>query len=135
MGSSSLTSFADAKGYSLISKFEPVELSFRKDGTLYVRDEFGKRANIYAETFVTGGERLDERSPAADVRIEYEVARLGERLNCSTAEHRRKSGSIFVDGVTGAGLPSKEAALASALYCARRAASLEGRRPSLTWMV
>jgi hypothetical protein len=41
-----------------------------------------------------------------------------------------------VDGVTGRGLASKRAALATALFSgARRAACLEGRRSSLTLMV
>src|SRR5579863_9577813 len=42
----------------------------------------------------------------------------------------------FVDGVTGPGLRSRPAALATALFdCARRAAGLEGGRSSLTLMV
>jgi hypothetical protein len=41
-----------------------------------------------------------------------------------------------VDGVTGPGLPSKQAALATALFDgALRAACLEGGRSSLTLMV
>jgi hypothetical protein len=42
----------------------------------------------------------------------------------------------IVDGVTGRGLPSKRAALATALFSgARRAACLEGGRSSPTLMV
>jgi hypothetical protein len=55
---------------------------------------------------------------------------------CGHLLHRICPFQTELDGVTGPGLPSKRAALATALFgCARRAACLEGGRSSLTLMV
>src|ERR1700694_4935196 len=60
---------------------ELVQLRFRKDGALDTRYELSERADVHPYCLTTGGDGFDEGGAPADMGIEHQIPRLGERLD------------------------------------------------------
>lgn len=55
------------------------QLGFGKDRAFGAGDELGKRADVHAHGFASGGDRLDKSGPAAGMGIKDQITRFGKR--------------------------------------------------------
>lgn len=79
--------------------FQRIQLSFREDRALHARDEFGKRADVHTDGLAPVREGFHQCGPAPGMRIENEIAGLGEGLDRGPCERRGKPGGVFVIAV------------------------------------
>src|SRR5262249_34731875 len=76
-----------------------VQLGFGENDAFDAGDKFGKRADVYTDRFTAERKSFYDACPAADMRIEDKLPRLGECLNDSSGKGRRKASGIFIEPV------------------------------------